>query len=147
MRESVIEREQRVCARYANKRNEQPALAFSGNELVPHLFQRQHVIAMHQAAPPPSVSTIIHSMRMRMREHTYAYEERHRNAPSCSASFSQYTSTYLAVTGTYVATHLLIRHCPLQSAPHGGLPIMRATPPFALCIVQFGISTYDERFS
>jgi hypothetical protein len=97
MRESVIEREQRVCARYGNKRNEQPALAFSGNELVPHLFQRQHVIAMHQAAPPPSVSTLIHSMRMHMREHTYAYEERHRNAPSCSASFSQYTSKYLAV--------------------------------------------------
>ena len=50
-------------------------------------------------------------------------------------------------TGTYVATHLLMRHCPLQSEPHGGLPIMRATPPFAHWIVQFGISTYDERFS
>ena len=56
-------------------------------------MRMRDVIAMHQAAPPPSVSTLIHSMRMRMWEHTYAYEGRHRDAPTRSASFSQYTNT------------------------------------------------------
>ena len=94
-------------------------------------MRMRDVIAMHQAAPPPSVSTLIHSMRMRMREHTYAYEGRHRDAPSCSASFSQYTNTYLAVH-RYICSDAPVNKAlpsavsaPRRAANHAGYTTVR----------------------